>query len=553
MKKNLLLLLIINCQLFPPFGGINSIAQTWNQYPYAPAGTDLTFPADEGYHPGEPVEWWYTIGHVVGQTTGTHYSYMLTYFYYPQLSFDGFRIFNLSNDDSETFYAQTVPTNYPVMAQDHLEITADILLGSPHQETWVTKTEGVDLVPFSYHINAVQNNGSIDLDYEPLKRPLVLDTDGFFYQGATGYTYYYSQTMLNVTGSMTVDGVTEDVVGTAWIDRQWGQFNPNNGEKYEWFCVQLDNGMDMNIWNIFDNNNQIPDLPTYQLTSIYVNDSTDINTHDFEFKRQTFVYTPDSAMVYPQQWHYVYDSIDIMITTLYPNSEVSLPFRFYEGTTSVTGMVGNTPVTGVGFAELLHSYSEPLVNTVTPADGISWVPGTVTWALANPEGGRDIWFDVEYSIDNKQNWNSIATELTDTSVAWDAPGINYGTEVWLRITAYSIDHTLTGVYETQTPFTIGAVGIESAINNPQSAISAFPNPSVNGNFVITMNDVSLTPKAIQLLTLQGKQVLYTTLNKKAVSNGKIELQLRGLPVGTYLARVEMENGKTATVRLCIAE
>jgi predicted secreted hydrolase len=544
MKKSLLFL------TFSLFIFLTSFAQTWNQYPYAPVGTNLTFPTDEGYHPGEPVEWWYTIGHVTGANTGTNYSFMLTYFYYPQLNFDGFRIFNLSNDDSETFFAETLPTNYPVMAQDHLEINADVLLGSGQQETWVTRTEGSELLPFSYHVNATQANGSIDLDYEAQKRPLILDTTGFFYQGATGYTYYYSQTMLNVNGNMTIDGVTEPVSGTAWIDRQWGQFNPNNGEKYEWFCVQLDNGMDFNIWNIFNTANEIPDLPTYRLTSIYVDETHDINTHDFQFDRQTFVYTPDSLKVYPQQWHFVYDTIDIMITTLYPNSEVSLPFRFYEGTTSVTGMVGNTPVTGVGFAELLHSYSKPEVNAVVPADGISWAPGLVTWTLANPEGGREIWYDVEYSTDNKQSWNSISQGLTDTQVAWDATGVNYGTEVWLRITAYSIDHTLTGKYETQTPFKIGAVGINEHIVNE---LSVYPNPSINGNFVITMKDASLTPKAIQLLTLQGKQVLYKTLNAKAVEGGKIELQLNGLAAGTYLARVEMSNGKTATVRLCIAE
>jgi len=529
----------------------NCFSQTWNQYPYAPAGTDLTFPADEGYHPGEPVEWWYTIGHLTGQTTGTHYSIMLTYFYYPQFGFDGFRIFNLSNDDTETFFAETLPVNYATMAQDHLEIVADVLLGSGQQESWVTRTEGSDFLPFNYHINATQANGSINLDYEAMKRPLILDTDGFFYQGSTGYTYYYSQTMLNVTGTMTLDGVTEQVVGTGWIDRQWGQFNPNNGEKYEWFCVQLDNGMDMNIWNIFNTENQIPDLPTYQLTSIYVNDTTDINTHDFQFDRQTFVYTPDSAMVYPQQWHYVYDSIDITITTLYPNSEVSLPFRFYEGTTSVTGMVGNTPVTGIGFAELLFSYSAPVVNAVVPADGISWAPGLVDWELANPEGGRDTWYDVEYSTDNKQSWNSIATGLTETQVAWDAAGVNYGTEVWLRIIAYSIDHTLTGKFETEIPFKIGAVGINEQV--AANVLSVYPNPSHTGNFVISISDASLNPKAIQLLTLQGKQILYKTLNAKSVANGKIELQLSGLAAGTYLARVEMDNGRTATVRLCIAE
>lgn len=545
MKKIVLLILIANYQL----SIINCSAQGWNQYPYAPPGTQLTFPADEGYHPGEPVEWWYTIGHVTGTNTGKDYSYMLTYFYYPQFGFDGFRIFNLSDDVIQTFFAETLPVNYNTMAQDHLEIGANLFTGGT--ESWVTTSDVNGLVPFNYHISATQANGSIELDYVALKRPLILDTTGFFYQGATGYTYYYSQTLLSVNGIMTIDGVTEPVTGTAWIDRQWGQFNPNNGEKYEWFCVQLDNGTDLNIWNIFNAQNQIPQLPTYRLASIYVDETTDKNTHEFQFDRQSFAYMPDSTRIYPQQWHFVYDNIDLNITTLYSNSEVQLPFRFYEGTTSISGTVDGQPVTGMGFAELLHSYSVPVVNTVVPADGQSWAPGLVDWELANPEGGREIWYDVEYSTDNKQNWNSVATGITETEVAWDAIGISYGTEVWLKITAYSIDHTLTGTYETGQPFTIGAVGINDA-STSLSMATVYPNPG-KGNFVISFSDAALTPEAVSLLTLQGKQVMYKTLNRKEITDGKIELQLSGLPAGTYLARVEMNNGKTASVKISVTE
>lgn len=102
-----------------------------------------------------------------------------------------------------------------------------------------------------------------------------------------------------------------------------------------------------------------------------------------------------------------------------------------------------------------------------------------------------------------------------------------------------------GAYENQIITSV----VESTY---EEKLFAYPNPSVNGNFVITLNDILLSPIAIGILTMQGKQVLYKTLNEKAVEGGKIELQLNGLAAGTYLARVEMSNGKTAMVRLCIA-
>jgi hypothetical protein len=130
-------------------------AQQWNHYPYEPSGTDLTFPADEGHHPAEPVEWWYTIGHVIGDVTGTEYTYMLTYFYYPTLGLDGFRIFNLANDVTGDFFAETLAANYNTLAQDHLEIEAAVLLGGT--EIWETKRDlNGDLIPFNYHIEAAQ-------------------------------------------------------------------------------------------------------------------------------------------------------------------------------------------------------------------------------------------------------------------------------------------------------------------------------------------------------------------------------------------------------------
>jgi len=49
---------------------VSYLAQTWKTYPYTPTGSQVSFPLDEGRHTNEPSEWWYTIGHVVGATTG---------------------------------------------------------------------------------------------------------------------------------------------------------------------------------------------------------------------------------------------------------------------------------------------------------------------------------------------------------------------------------------------------------------------------------------------------------------------------------------------------
>ena len=50
---------------------ISTYAQSWQTYPYHEPGSVLDFPDDEGAHPDEPIEWWYTNARVTGLETGT--------------------------------------------------------------------------------------------------------------------------------------------------------------------------------------------------------------------------------------------------------------------------------------------------------------------------------------------------------------------------------------------------------------------------------------------------------------------------------------------------
>jgi len=523
-----------------------AVAQGWKSYPFHEEGTLLTFPADEGFHPGEPVEWWYATGHLTGDSTGTNYSVMFTFFHYPQFNFDGFRIFNVANDDAGEFYDETLPLTYQTIAQDHLELKATV---NGHTEEFVTlRDSSNELKPFEYHIKATQANGSIDLTYKCLKRPLVLGDNGFFYQGITGYTYYYSLVMLEVTGTMTYKGVTETVHGTGWIDRQWGQFNPYNGEKYEWFSVQLSNGVATNIWNIFNTANEIPDTATYRLCSVYKNDSTDLELNNFKFERKRFDWMTDSLRCYAQQWHFVSNGIDIVISTLHDNHEVHLPFRFYEGTTTVTGTVDGVPVTGVGFAECLHSYAKPQVMLTAPVAGAQWNEAQpITWQLTNPDSGRVTYYDLEYSTDNN-TFSTIAANLTDTSYYWNAAGVVTGSAIWLRVRGHSIDNTLAGSYTMSNSFSYEPTGIYAAAN--EFTLSILPNPA-NGNFQLTLP--AHAEGAMQLKVFNGVGAEVFSKQVDINSSGKIiPLELNNLSAGTYFVSVA-SGEKTFHGKIVIAQ
>lgn len=509
-----------------------SHAQDWKTYPYNPPGSLVSFSQDEGRHASEPIEWWYTTGHIVGETTGKSYSYMLTYFYYPVSIFDGFRILNITDNDTGIFYQDTQPVNYSTLSASQLDIEANIFLGGT--ETWTNKLDGSNaIIPFEYTLSASASFGSLDFEYVTLKRPLILGDDGYLSQGASNYSYYYSQTQNEVQGSFTLNGVTENVNGTAWIDRQYGNFNPFTGENYEWFSLQLSNGMDINLSNIFTPERTVPENEKYRILASYVDESTQYTSSDFQIERLAFNWMPDDAMCYSKQWRLtssVYN-LDLTITTLHDNTEVQLPFRFFEGSTTITGSVNGTAVTGVGFAELLHSYQHPMVDIVDPNGGTYNTAMPISWQLNNPDEGSPMYYDVEYSVDNQQNFTPIVQDLTETSYLWDGSGLNENDEVWFKIIAHSIDDVLINTVISE----VSSTAILSQSESNALNIRFYPNP-VKEKLFLTLPD-SMGEATYQIVNMTGQVIK----NFEGEANSR-ELNLKFLKTGIYFLKVQNEKG-----------
>jgi predicted secreted hydrolase len=440
----------------------------------------ISFPSDEGRHPGESIEWWYTAGHFTGDNSGTAYSFMLTYFYYPAYGYDGFRILNVSNEETGIFYSETAALNYSIMAEDSLNIQATTMGGN--SEFWLNNTGSDDLmIPFEYILSAESDRNKLDLEYESLKPPLILGENGYFQQGESSYTYYYSLTKSQITGTLSIDGMTELVTGTAWIDRQYGTFNPLTEEDYEWFYIQLSNDMDINIYNLFTQDRKLPDTVTYRHMSVYVDTVTQYTNHDFEIERLAFNYMPDSIMCYSRSWRLTstINNIDLIINTNHINSEIQLPFRFFEGSTNVSGVVNGEEVTGIGFAELLHSYEKPEITTTYPSSDKWTATRAISWDIANPDDGRPLHYNLEYSIDEKETFIALATGISEPLYFWEEPEIPAGSLCWFRITAYSIDSTLinTIISDNASEYDPNLTPLDKDLYKNAREFQLYPNPA----------------------------------------------------------------------------
>ena len=511
------------------FSGLSFFSQAWKTYPYTPAGSLVSFPLDEGRHSAEPSEWWYTIGHVTGATTGKHYSYMLTYFYYPYGStIDGFRILNISDDDNHIFNDEMKLLSYDTLDTTQLNISASIFGGGT--EFWRNKHNNSGAVlPFEYEIQASSAYVTLDLDYNTVKRPLILGDSGFLFQGASDYTYYYSETGIDITGTITYNGVTENISGLGWIDRQYGSLNPSNGTKYEWFALQLSNGMDINLWNIFTQENTIPNNDKYRIFSSYVNDSTQYTTSDFELERLSYAYTPDHQKCYAQSWRLTspINNVDLVVSTLYSNSEVQSPFRFFEGATTISGTVNGVAVTGKGFAELLHTYEVPDISIVGDSLWNNTIP--FNWQLNNPDEGNPLKYKLEYSTDNQNTFTDITNNLTDTTYTWNTNLFSNGDTFWLKVTGFSIDGTIVG--DTVKEFTYNdGVGV---IELNDIGLSIYPNPA-SETVTITANNV----EKISILDVNGKLI-------RSITNTVFPtiINIKDLEKGSYFVTVFTAKGQ----------
>ena len=452
------------------FIGHGALAQDWKSFPYTPSGSKISFPKDEGRHPSEPIEWWYTSGHLKGKISGKTYSFMLTYFHYPASSFDGFRILTLTDDGTGIFFKDTRPLNYTNLSTTQLDIQASVYTGG--NESWINLAENNKLIPFEYSIKAHDSKVVLDLTSKATKRPLILDEDGYLEQGLSNYTYYYSLTRNTVEGKLTLNGIAEEVEGESWIDRQYGNFNPLTAESYEWFHVQLSNGIDMNLWNIFTPENKIPDTKKYRILATYENDNTQYTTSDFTIERLGFNFMPDSSRCYASKWRLTSpkNKVDLLISSIHRNEEIEWPFRFYEGATEVTGTVNGLAVTGFGFAELLHHYEKPVIELKEPHQEIYDISKPIVWELLNPDDGRAITYQLEYSVDEKPSFQLIEKALKDTIYSWKNPPIVDGQKIWFRVTGSSADHRLVGS-------AISAQSLKVLMRKPAATIfKIYPNP-----------------------------------------------------------------------------
>ena len=290
----------------------------------------LTFPGDEGRHEDAKTEWWYFNCHVVS-SDGSCYGIMLCF------TIDNLLYILISDINRKTCN--------PAVIRDSNTKYSKHKINLKYGPNWWRQVENE---PFTYKMHCEHREIKLDLFVKSLKPPLILGDNGKVPMGKGGYSYWYALTRLDVSGELTLDDEKKSICGTGWIDRQWGNWNWHGFDKWKWFSIQLDNGIELEVFKTYDpitNKSR-----TSKFYIMYENAPEEVDA--FGITDLGYWSSPHTGEKYSMGWKIKAKNIDLRVEPEFLEQEV---FKgLWEGSSKVTGMMNGESVSGSSWVELYH-------------------------------------------------------------------------------------------------------------------------------------------------------------------------------------------------------
>ncbi|MBN1861346.1 MAG: hypothetical protein JW840_07800 [Candidatus Thermoplasmatota archaeon] len=271
-------------------------------------------------------------------------------------------------------------TGYGMNTEEPIQLRSDY---------WYTKANDPGLLPFQYRLEVTGNSQqdhqpmSLAVDMDCQKRPLIVGGDGIVELGKDNrISYYYSLCKLEVTGTITAHGITENVIGFSWIDHQWGDFLNQNPPpyglvvSYEWFSIKLNDNREILAGDTWDQETgEKIDVSFSSGLNLLDNDGTLYLLEDYTIEPISYWHDLKTRNVYAAKWRITESSqsIKINITPSYEDQmmrigddnplirqivELIIPGScFWEGTCIVSGTINGVTVQGKAYVELTHHYN----------------------------------------------------------------------------------------------------------------------------------------------------------------------------------------------------
>ncbi len=333
----------------------------------APASTPgaahaVRFPADTAAHLDTGTEWWYFVGHLA-DAAGHSYGFEVTFFrfaglrrYFPGSPVDtAYRTDVAITDEATNRFHEGV--GYAAASAQATASTTGVELRAA---TVSVSTVG----PLSYHVQGRTSDGSlVDLTVASQRTPMLVH--GGYTGWGSGYTYYYSLTHMQATGTLTIGGRRIAVHGIAWNDHQWGNMQQSNVIGWQWMALQLSDGADVSLVNERPHTSIDNDWAQGLLP-----DGRQVYTPRATITVLDHWRSPVTHTVYPSLWRVRVPALrlDVTVRPTIHGQEVidrfavnGWLFSYWEGSCTITGTRAGHPVGGKAYTELTGYGAPPTI------------------------------------------------------------------------------------------------------------------------------------------------------------------------------------------------
>jgi len=212
-----------------------------------------------------------------------------------------------------------------------------------------------------FHIFSESQDFSINLKLKSIKKPVKNGQNGYSQKVdncSKCASLYFSITRLLVDGTVKLNKKNYKVKGLAWFDREINSdYDASTVKGWDWFSIQLDNGVDIMLYLIRDNSGNIQKVSSG--TIVYPDGTYKILLlEDFSVKPLKYYRSKKSDAKYPSKWRIkiLSEKLDLILTPLLKDQELVSRLKnfptYWEGACKVEGNVsGKAYVELTGYGE----------------------------------------------------------------------------------------------------------------------------------------------------------------------------------------------------------
>lgn len=318
----------------------------------------LSFPDAFGAHPQYQTEWWYYTGNL--QTAeGRPFGFQFTIFRRSLTPEQAERTSEFATSSVYmAHFALTDGENKQFYAHERFQRGGGGVAGAeavPYR-VWLNDWSVEEQEAGRYHLRAAAEDMALELTLVALKPPALHGNNGLSQKSEQvgNASYYYSQSRLESTGTVTVQQEKYEVSGLTWKDHEYGTSAlAENAVGWDWFSLQLSDGRELMYFQIRTKDGGVEPVSS---GSLILEDSTIIPLArtDIQIEVLDQWTSPDTKGVYPSGWRLTVpeQQIELTLTPLIPNQELRLSAVYWEGAVTAQGSASGQPITARGYVEL---------------------------------------------------------------------------------------------------------------------------------------------------------------------------------------------------------